>query len=101
MSSLSGSTIQSRYKSLLKIGGSANDEISASLQVIEDGDGNRAAFSISDNKILIKSNTTDQTDTLNVENIGRQGGMGRFFFCSSAAKTSFVANGTLGFTRII
>ena len=68
MSSLSGSTIQSRYKSLLKIGGSANDEISASLQVIEDGDGNRAAFSISDNKILIKSNTTDQTDTLNVEN---------------------------------
>jgi hypothetical protein len=54
MATLTGSTIASRYKSLLKVTGSSNDVLSANdLKIIEDGDGNNSAIQLAKNRIEI------------------------------------------------
>ena len=51
---LTGTTIEARYKSLLKITGTANDVFHATtLKIIEDGDGNNSCIQLAQNRVEI------------------------------------------------
>ena len=65
---LTNSSIKDRYKSLLKLSGTANDVLAAdaSAKYVEDGDGNDSALSLSTNRVGIGTNTPDYL--LDVEN---------------------------------
>ena len=63
---LEGTTIASRYKSLLKLTGTGNDVLAAdaSAKVVEDGDGNDSALSLSTTRVGI--GTASPSDVLTV-----------------------------------
>ena len=65
---LTNSSIKDRYKSLLKLSGTANDVLAAdaSAKVVEDGDGNDSALALSTNRVGIGTTTPDYL--LDVEN---------------------------------
>ena len=55
---LTNTAIKDRYKSLLKITGTANEEISATLQLIEDGNGNDSVLGLATDSALISGDGT-------------------------------------------
>ena len=55
---LTGSTIASTYKSILKVKGGANTVLDADPQLIEDGDGNDSVLGISTDSVLISGSGT-------------------------------------------
>ena len=60
---LEGTTIASRYKSLLKLTGTGNDVLAAdaSAKVVEDGDGNDSALALSTTRVGIGTNSPQYT----------------------------------------
>ena len=64
---LTNSSIKDRYKSLLKLSGTANDVLAADAAAkgVEDGDGNDSALALSTNRVGI--GTTTPTNTLTVQ----------------------------------
>ena len=69
---LEGTTIASRYKSLLKLTGTGNDVLAAdaSAKVVEDGDGNDSALALSTTRVGIGTTAPDRLLHLYAANSG-------------------------------
>ena len=66
MGGLTGKSIASAYKSLLRVDDDGNG-IDTSLEAITDGEGTKSALSISDDNILVQPQTDDTTTAFNVK----------------------------------
>ena len=105
---LTGSTVAARYKSLLKLTGTANDVLGAdaSAKYIEDGDGTDSALSISTTRVGI--GTTSPNSTLHLKSSteipglnGATNGAAATATLSLASDGSVNSDSTIGFGKTV